>query len=89
MGTAPDRDYDEGKEWFTQQTEPLPLYVQILNFLGLLGGGTVLAIFAFIALSLTVGCANVTVTQLADRCYANGGKASVTFAGDTGKVNCQ
>lgn len=50
---------------------------------------TIFLVVFVTAVAHLTGCANVTVTQLADRCYVNGGKASVTFSGDTGKVDCR
>lgn len=45
-------------------------------------------IVVFASCHLT-GCANVTVVKLAELCHTNSGHPSVTFAGESGKVECK
>lgn len=46
-----DRDYAD-KEWFAQESEPLPLLVQFMDRVALVIGGLCLLAFAFVVLSL-------------------------------------
>lgn len=74
MGTAPDRDYEEPKEYFASYD--VPLYVRLLDFFWLLVGGTGLAFFCFGALCLVAGCSSLQ--QDVNSCFQYGGSPSYT-----------
>lgn len=90
MGTSDQSDY--GKEWFAQAPEELPLYVRLLDAGRALLVGAGLVAFVLIVLLLATACASFGESKeerLADKCFHFGGKASISYAGDTGRVECR
>lgn len=55
-------------------------------------GPVLIALLVFIIIAAScAGCANATVVKLAEMCYgaANSGKPSVSFVGESGRVDCK
>ena len=53
-----------------------------------ISGPICIMILLILVLALLTGCANVTVIKLAEMCHSNEGKPTVSFTGETGKVDC-
>lgn len=58
------------------------------------GMSALIALMVFLvlaAVALLSGCANVTVIKLAEMCYgaASNGKPTVSFVGESGRVECK
>lgn len=53
-----------------------------------IGSGAAMLAFLIILIVMITGCANVTVVKLAEMCHMHEGKPSVSFVGESGKVDC-